>query len=113
MSLSSLLKARLENPQRMPANPIESIPMVEAKPALRLYLSMFLLNPEILYENYMENLSLIVDWLGLPSVEGIDGEVPRLFHSYEIQELAKTLRVSQYEIYLEAISLVGERRKAG
>lgn len=73
------------------------------KPTVAMYVTLFDLDPRLLYLDYFENFELLVDWLGLPESSGVKGHIPRLLSTYEIQEIAKILRVDSYEVYLAAI----------
>ena len=71
------------------------------KPTVGLYLALYEAAPRELYLDYFKDFKLLINWLGLPQGHEYTKAVrlPRLLVSYEIQEIAKLLEVSQYELF--------------
>lgn len=56
------------------------------------------------YCNYFEGFKLLVDWLGPIEIPEIPAQleskpIPKLYHTYDIQEIAVILKTSQERIY--------------
>lgn len=52
-----------------------------------------------LYVNYFSDFKLLADWLGPIEMPEVSSDIPKLFHTYEIQEIAKHLGTTQGQIY--------------
>lgn len=100
------LRAILEMKKRRAAI-VKNLP----KPTVRFYITLFEASPKLLYIDYFESFKLLVDWLGKPESTGVTGTIPSILGSYSVQEIAKHLDVSAYEVMIESIKLIEENSK--
>jgi hypothetical protein len=61
-----------------------------------------------LYVDHMYGFKILVGWLGLPHPSKVDyPKLPRYLDNYEIQELAKILKVSREEVFYTLLKIEG------
>lgn len=73
-----------------------------------ILISLYTRATNFLYVDHMDGFKVLVGWLGLPHPSGINyPKLPRYLDNYEIQELAKVLRVSREEVFYTLLKIEG------